>query len=136
MSEHDEQKIVVNYIFMQYPDVLFWSTPNGAHLAGSKRVRAMQVNKLKDEGLLPGVSDLTIFEPRGGYSCMFLEMKDTDGHKPSENQEHFLRQVEQRGAFGAVAYGADQAIELIDLYLNGGIAAEKELTNDTEHDQT
>ena len=37
------------------------------------------MNKLKAEGFLPGVSDLIIFEPRGGYSCLFLEMKKADG---------------------------------------------------------
>ncbi len=122
MSEHDEQVAVVRYIQARYPDVLFWANPNGAHLAGSTRQRAAQMNKLKAEGLLPGVSDLTIFEPRGGYSALFLEMKRSDGGSgASENQLWFLREVERRGAFGAIANGYEEAREIIDDYLAGRI---------------
>jgi hypothetical protein len=71
--------------------------------------------------MLPGVSDLLIFEPRGGYSCMFLEMKRTCGSKVHENQEWFIAQIEARGAFGVVAFGAEDAIFYIDRYLDGKI---------------
>lgn len=122
MTEHDEQVLVVSYLFSHYPKVLFWSNPNGAHLAGSIRQRAAQMNKLKAEGLLPGVSDLTIFEPRGGYTAMFLEMKRLDGgNGASDNQSHFIREVEKRGAFGVVANGYDEAKILLDDYLSGKI---------------
>jgi len=115
-TEHAEQVAVCNYLDLQYPDVLFWATPNGASLSG--RGRAM--NKLKGEGFLPGVSDLIIFEPRGGYSCMFLEMKRVDGGSgASENQLWFICEVEKRGAFGIVCNGADEAKQAIDDYLNG-----------------
>ncbi len=113
-TEHEEQVAVCNYLNTAYPDALFWSTPNGASLSG--RGRAM--NKLKNEGFLPGVSDLVIFEPRGKYSCLFIEMKKADGgNGASENQTWFIRQVEQRGAFGAVCYGFDEAKQIIDDYL-------------------
>lgn len=121
MSEHDEQVAVVEYLQRTYPDVLFWSTPNGARLASGKdhRLAAIRMAMLKREGLLPGVSDLIIFEPRGKYSAMFLEMKRGDGGSgASENQMWFLREVEARGAFGAVADGFEAARELLDNYLN------------------
>lgn len=123
MSEHQEQVDVVDYLQMAHPDVLFWSTPNGARLASGKdkRLAAIRMNALKAEGLLPGVSDLIIFEPRGGYSAMFLEMKKRDGGAASENQEWFLREVEKRGGYGVVAHGFDEAKEVIDDYLNGRI---------------
>jgi hypothetical protein len=71
-------------------------------------------------GLLPGVSDLILFEPRGGYAAMFLEMKRADGGSgASENQLWFIRQVEKRGAFGIVCNGYDEAQVVIDDYLNG-----------------
>jgi hypothetical protein len=121
-SEHDEQAAVVYYLQVKYPDVLFWANSNGAYLAGGTRQRCAQMNKLKAEGFLPGVSDMTIFEPRGGYSSMFLEMKRADGGSgASENQLWFIREVEKRGAFGIVCDGADEAIEILENYLGGQI---------------
>jgi hypothetical protein len=118
-DEHSEQVAVVAYLQMSYPDVLFWATPNGAMMGGG-RAGAIRMNALKAEGLLPGVSDLIIFEPRGGYSAMFLEMKRADGGSgASDNQLWFIRQVEQRGAFGIVCNGYDEAQVVIDDYLNG-----------------
>lgn len=118
ISEHEEQVLVVEMLHQAYPDVLFWSTPNGAHLAGSIKQRSASMNKLKSEGFLPGVSDIIIFEPRGMYSAMFLEMKRAEGGVLSENQEWFLAQVEQRGGYGVVANGYDEAKLLIDEYLS------------------
>lgn len=119
MSEHQEQADVVEYLQRKYPHVLFWSTPNGARLSSGKdkRLSAIRMNGLKAEGLLPGVSDLIIFEPHGGYSAMFLEMKKRYGGEVSENQMWFLREIEQRGGYGVVAYGADEAMAFIDDYL-------------------
>ena len=115
-DEHYEQVRVCNHLNEHYSDVLFWATPNGASLSG----RGKAMNKLKAEGFLPGVSDLIIFESRGGYSCMFLEMKKSDGgNGASENQLWFIREVEKRGAFGIVCNGADEAKQSIDDYLNG-----------------
>lgn len=122
MSEHDEQSAVVGWLSIHHPDVLFWATPNGAHLAGSAGRRAASMNKLKAEGFLPGVSDLIIFEKRGQYSAMFLEMKRTDGGVASENQLWFLREVEKRGAYGVVANGYEEAVDFLTWYLSGAEA--------------
>lgn len=119
MSEHDEQQAVCQYLDTVYPDVLYHANPNGAWLAGNKGQRMGQMRKLKGEGLLPGVSDLFIAEPRGIWHGFYLEMKDVGGAKPSENQAWFIAQAEQRGYFTAVAYGFDEAKPLIDYYLTG-----------------
>lgn len=118
-NEHAEQVAVVEWLHITQPNVLFWATPNGVFLAGGPKRRAAAMNKLKGEGFLPGVSDLIIFEPRGGYSCLFLEMKRIKGGVVSENQQWFLREIEQRGAIGFVAEGADEAIEILTDYLGG-----------------
>lgn len=117
-SEHEEQCAVVDYLHRVYPNVLFFSVPNGAQLAGNTiGQRAARMNKLKAEGFLPGVSDLIIFEPRGQYSALFLEMKRENGGEVSENQMWFLREVERRGGFGIVVHGFEEAQEVIDNYL-------------------
>lgn len=117
LNEHNETAAVCDYLHYKYPKVLFFSVPNGAHLAGGAKQRAASMNILKREGFLPGVADLVIFEPRGPYSCFFLEMKRAVGGVLSDNQRDFLIEVEKRGAFAAVAHGADEAIEFIDTYL-------------------
>lgn len=118
-SEHTEQVAVCDYLNSQYPDVLFFSIPNGAMLGGGK-IGAIRMNALKAEGLLPGVSDLCIFEARGGWLCMFIEMKRADGGSgASDNQLWFLREIEKRGAFGIVCDGYDEAHDVIDDYLAG-----------------
>ena len=115
-TEHAEQVAVCEYLDRVYPQVLYWATPNGASLTG--RGRAM--NKLKGEGFLPGVSDLIIFEPMSGYSCMFLEMKRAGGgNGASDNQMWFLREVEKRGAFGIVCNGFEEARAVLDDYFAG-----------------
>ena len=107
LSEHEEQALVAEYLQVRHPDVLFWANVNGAHLSGNIGRRAAQMGKLKKEGLLPGLSDLTIFEPRGGWSCLFVEMKKANGGSgASENQVWFIAEVEKRGAIGAVCNGA------------------------------
>lgn len=117
-TEHDEQCAVVSWLQIAHPEVLFWATPNGAHLSGGIGQRSAAMNKLKAEGFLAGVADLIIFEPRGVYSCLFVEMKRQRGGVVHENQSWFLAQVEQRGALGTVAEGADEAINFITKYLD------------------
>ena len=119
MTEHTEQAAFCQWMDIQYPDVLYFSIPNGGWLAGNAGQRAGQMNKLKAEGLLPGTSDLLIAEPRGKWHGMFLEMKQRGG-KLSENQEWFLAEAEKRGYFTAVAFnGFDDAQALVDDYLKG-----------------
>jgi hypothetical protein len=118
MSEHDEQAALCKWLDYQYPLVLYWATPNGAMLAGDEGQRAKQMNKLKGEGFLPGVSDLFIAECRGGWAGCFVEMKTATG-KLSPNQIDFLAQVEKRGYHTIVGYGWDMAREMIAEYLDG-----------------
>ena len=124
-AEDLEQAAVCEYLDTVYPQVLYWSTPNGAHLAGGARQRAAGMNKLKATGLLPGVSDLIIFEPMGGYTCMFLEMKRAVGGVLSDNQSWFLAEVEKRGAYGVVAHGFEEAKGFLDEYLSGVVKRER-----------
>lgn len=120
VSEHDEQATVIQWIERQvyiYPELdLVFSVPNGAMMGGG-RIGAMRANILKAEGMRPGAPDLVIPSPRGGYFGMFLEMKAKKG-RLSDNQEQFIVQAEKYGYFCAVAYGADEAIEMLTNYLS------------------
>lgn len=119
LTEHDEQVAVVDWLFLQsakYPELdLAFAVPNGSMLGGG-RVGAIRANRLKSEGLRPGTPDLMIPSARGGYFGVFLEMKTKTG-KLSENQEQFITKAEKYGYMCFVAYGADEAIEMLEGYL-------------------
>lgn len=119
MSEHDEQVAVIDWLFQQsakYPELdLTFAVPNGAMLGGGK-IGAIRANVLKAEGMRPGAPDLVIPSARGGYFGVFLEMKTKTG-KLSENQEQFIVEAEKQGYMCFVAYGADEAIEMLEGYL-------------------
>jgi hypothetical protein len=127
MSEHDEQAAVFDYLFLkigEHPEIhpLFFAVPNGAHLAGDSRRRAQQASKLKAEGVVPGVADTVFLCGRGGYLGMTLEMKtearrkDADGGM-SDSQKEFLRAAKMEGYNACVAYGAEDAVQIIGAYL-------------------
>jgi hypothetical protein len=118
VSEHAEQAALCNWLDLQYPQALYFAIPNGAHLAGNTGQRIGQINKLKAEGFLPGVSDLFIAELRGDWAGCFVEMKAENG-RLSDNQAEFLARAEERGYFTIVAYGFEMAQEMVREYLDG-----------------
>ena len=120
-SEHSEQAAVVDWLRLQ--GILFASIPNGFPLIGmSKKRRAQIVNHMKAEGMTPGMPDLFIFEPRIDgdrlwHGCA-LEMKRADGGELSDKQVEILAELERRGYYTIVAHGADEALELLEMYLS------------------
>ena len=127
MSEHNEQALFFEWLslkLLDYPEIhpLFHAVPNGAHLAGGERQRAMQVNKLKREGLVPGVADTEFLSGRGGYFGLALEFKtesrrNTKDGGLSDAQMEFLRAAKMEGYLAVVAYGFDDAVEIVSKYL-------------------
>lgn len=118
MTEHQEQVAVIQWFRLQhkkYAKCLF-SIPNGAHLAGDARLRAIKMNAMKAEGLLPGVSDLMLIVPKAGWHGLFIEMKSKDGHL-SEAQKEFMGAATLMGYQSVVCYGFEDAKEAITNYL-------------------
>jgi hypothetical protein len=120
MSEHTEQAKVIDWCFenlIRYPFLdLIFAIPNGATLAGGKSGRGRQMNKLKAEGLRPGVSDLFLPVARRNFHGFFIEMKTLTG-TTSENQLEFMDGVERQGYYTALCYGHKQAISELKWYL-------------------
>lgn len=127
-SEHNIQASFFDWLMMfklrDYPEVhpLFFTVPNGSHLAGNTGQRARQMNKLKKEGLTPGVADTLFLSGRGGYLGLAMEFKtperkaEKDGGL-SESQQEFLRAARMEGWLSAVAYDVEDACDLVDKYL-------------------
>jgi len=120
MSRHDEsleQQAVIAWSL--YFSELRWlfAVPNGAHLAGDAKQRAIKMHIMKKEGLKVGVADLFLPVARNGKHGMYIEMKTKKG-KVSENQNEFLSDMASNGYHCVIAHGATEAIEEITEYMN------------------
>jgi hypothetical protein len=127
VSEHSEQSTFFDWLLFtklnHHPEIhpLWFSVPNGAHLAGDKNQRGRAMNVLKAEGFTPGVADTLFLSGRGGYLGLALEFKTQDKKNTkdgglSEAQREFLRSVRAEGYQAAVAYGADEAAQIAQNY--------------------
>jgi hypothetical protein len=123
-TEHQEQCALIEWARTRipiWPEIEYiYSVPNGAKLPykktrGGKRY-SREANWLLKEGMLPGVSDIVVPAPRGVYHSLYLELK-VGYNKPTEKQLWFLNGVSQFGFATAVAWGFEQAKEIITAYM-------------------
>lgn len=125
ISEHDEQAgffQLVESLFASRADFiqrLLFSVPNGMWIGGSNPYALM--NKLKAEGLQPGVSDILYLQARGEYNCLAIEMKAQDKRNSKDavtpEQIEFLEAVNANGGLGEVCYGCDEALAIFETYM-------------------
>ena len=121
MSEHTQQKMVVKWFKMQYPEYrdCIIAIPNGSHLAGKGSQRYAQVNKLKAEGMKLGTSDLFIAVPLKGKAGLWVEMKD-EGKTlctVSDTQLDHIKLMISVGYSAHWAAGFDKAKAIIEDYM-------------------
>lgn len=112
-QEHLAQSLLIKWFRLQYPLMAkcLWAIPNG----GARHIGTAL--KLKAEGVMPGVSDLFLMIPNNGHHGLFLEMKKEKGAKLQQNQLEFLNLAESMGYAAEVAYGFEEAQEIIKKYL-------------------
>lgn len=112
-SHHELQASFCEYIDLVYPNILKWATPNG----GARN--AMTARMLTLEGVLAGVPDMFIAEPRGIYHGMFVEFK-VGYDKVSDPQIECMDKLDRRGYYSVVYTDKNHltAKILIDTYLN------------------
>jgi hypothetical protein len=108
-KEDNFQKALARYL--DSIGVLWAHIPNG----GSRNV--IEATKLKAMGTKKGVPDILIFEPKGIYNGMAIELK-VGKNKISEYQKYWLEELMSRGWRCIVTYDLDEAIEEINNYLN------------------
>jgi hypothetical protein len=102
------------------------------HVANERKTRSQRIGGiLRAKGVKSGVPDCLIFEPRGGFSGLALELKveHDQGYtkkgkaraprrgKLTENQKHWLEELSKRNWKTAVAYNIDEAIKELEDYL-------------------
>jgi len=102
------------YQYSEYKDLLF-SIPNGIPLA-NQNIRTKIYNKLKAEGLQPGVPDLFLSVGNSIYNGMFIEIKSkTD--RLRKKQVDMIRALEQQNYKCVVVRSLDEFIEQINEYM-------------------
>lgn len=104
----------------RYPELKWlFHVPNGG-----SRNRAEAV-KFKQMGVKAGVSDLQLQYPKGSYCGLFVEMK-FGNNRQQETQKEFLADMAAAGHFVATCYSAEEAIKVIEEYLNLPDSAHRE----------
>ena len=110
-KEDDLQTAVVTYLKLEYK-ALFC-----ASLGGQYQKYQSQRMKAKRTGYVAGFPDLFIYEPKGKYNGLALELK-VKGNYASPKQKKWLLDLTERGYDAWVCTGFDQAKEVIDNYFN------------------
>lgn len=114
-TEAEEQTALFNWAEFaqaQYPELaLLYHVPNG----GSRN--RIEAARLKGQGVKPGVPDICLPVPRGGYHGMYIELKRQRGGKLSNEQKLWLTALGGQGYKCLVCFGADEAEREITKYL-------------------
>jgi hypothetical protein len=117
------QKSIAEYL--RYRNVFFTISIAGAYLTVG------QWAELIRQGYTSGTPDIFIFEPRGPYHGLFIELKKlvktytpkgkVKIEKGNVKLEQLQWQVEarKRGYKSEICFGVDEAIEVIKEYLDG-----------------
>lgn len=87
-----------------------------------------QAKKMKSLRSSRAFPDIVVYEPRGGYGGLFLEVKKETPYKKNgelkssthlKEQEDMINILNDKGYCASFAWSLDGAIELIERYLNG-----------------
>ena len=123
ISESKLQQACVNWFRMKYSKkrILLFSIPNGAHLHGSSKAKAMQWKKLEREGAVKGVADLFLSISSGNYNGLYIEMKTTaKSSKQSQTQKDFEKEVLKEGFGYAMPRTFDEFVKVVESYFENG----------------
>lgn len=120
-SEHQEQAAVISFWRLAckgygLPECSLFAIPNGAHLAGDSRLRAIKMANLKKAGLRVGIPDLFLAVPKHVFPGLFIEIK-VEPNKPSAEQAKVIANLRGASYTVRVCYSADEAIQAIKNYL-------------------
>jgi hypothetical protein len=110
-SESNQQEIVIKYLRLAYPDALYCASAGGMWTSDSQRI------KMARTGYVKGFPDLFIYEPRGEYHGLAIEMKKVKGSKIEPEQKRWQEQLRNRGYCSYICKGNEEAIKVIDEYL-------------------
>ena len=109
MKEYQLQKAVCKYLDLQ--GILFCGS-----MGGQYQVHMSQRIKAKNSGYKKGFPDLFLYEPRGNYHGLAIELK-IGYNKPTVEQLTWLNKLTKRGYLAMSSNSLDKTLEIIDTYL-------------------
>ena len=110
MKEYNLQKSVCKYLDLN--NVLYCGSMGGNYQPHvSVRMRA------KKSGYKKGFPDLFLYEPRGKYHGLAIELK-VGYNKPTKDQLEWIKNLNKRNYKAVVCNGIDETLEQINNYLN------------------
>lgn len=83
--------------------------------AGGVRTSMTQAVRMKKTGYKKGFPDLFIYEPRGGYHGLAIELKRV-GQYPTPEQTMWKTELDKRGYKSFICKGIAEAMKVIDEY--------------------
>ncbi|WP_336716290.1 hypothetical protein [Chryseobacterium mucoviscidosis] len=120
--EFELQKRVCAYLRAAHPEALFMSdTIASLKLTKMQAVRNSQIQK---KGFK--TPDLIIFEPRGGFTGLFVELKiespfklngELKADKHIQEQAESIERLKKRGYHASFQWDFDKIVKLINWYL-------------------
>lgn len=121
--EYDLQVQIVEYLKIQYPEIMFRSDLGGIRLNQGQWTKVKKIQNGR------GWPDLFIAEPRGGYAGLFLELKAAFGDlytnqgqlretRRIKEQHQILTALTEKGYRAVFVAGFDEARRIIDDYLS------------------
>lgn len=121
--EYELQKSFCKYINLKHSEILYMSdTIANLKLSMFQKIRNKAIQK---EGF--HCPDVIIFEPKGIYHGLFIELKVVTPHKKDgtlkknehlENQYKTILNLRKRGYCANFATGFDEAVEQLESYLS------------------
>ena len=123
MKEYQLQKAVCKYLDLN--NVLYCGS-----MGGQYQVHFSQRIKAKKSGYKKGFPDLFIYEvskvicekslinPKGFYAGLAIELK-VGYNKPTKEQLYWKKELTKRGYKAEICTGIDEALEVINRYLEG-----------------
>lgn len=122
MSEKTLHKAVCNYLRYRYPSAIF-----NTDLSGATKLTIGQAVFMKSLRSRRGFPDIVVYEPRGDYHGLFIELKRdgekiyTKDNRPATphiaEQQECMTDLAERGYYCAFAVGIDAAMRTIDEYM-------------------
>lgn len=103
---------LVNWFHHTYQDL----AEDFMHIANERACSIQQGRLLKRMGVKAGTSDFFLAYPNDSYAGLWLELKVGNG-KPSLAQIKFIERKKLRGYQATVAWGFEDAKEIIEVYL-------------------
>ena len=87
------------------------------HVANERKTTKRAGVRLKRKGVKAGVPDVLIFEPKGKFNGLAIELKI----KPNSmtlDQKHWFKRLQMKGWYCKCCYNIDEVIDIVESYLH------------------